>query len=42
MFTERALKQFKCEWSLTVIYIYIYIYIDIDIDIDINRQNRQN
>ena len=22
MFTERALKQFKCEWSLTVIYIY--------------------
>ena len=24
MFTERALKQFKCEWSLTVIYIYIY------------------
>ena len=27
MFTERALKQFKCEWSLTVIYIYIYIYI---------------
>ena len=36
MFTERALKQFKCEWSLTVIYIYIYIYIYI------NRQNRQN
>ena len=42
MFTERALKQFKCEWSLTVIYIYKYIYICIYIYIYINRQNRQN
>ena len=36
MFTESALKQFKCGQSLTVFHIYIYIYIYIYIKVGVS------